>query len=239
MKNIIINPVNNEYESTKHKPTTSDLMKEIGRPDAAAAIDIVTKKITGFNNKTVGALDVASAECRDILSEQLMYKWDSSSGKFFNGNGKSVDTMAEANKLNDETAIVAPGNEGKKFQEQYKKDNSQPTKISKLKSDSDVLIEYYKSGTPQERAQYLKHKRDSKELDRRLDIEMGNKTAPAKPKLENINKNFTLHLDNIDKINEIRQRSAIAERKLNTLLTKKSDPDLKYGLGYLMGMVDD
>ena len=174
MRKFIINPVTNEYESIDHKPTTSDLMKEIGRPDVAKAIDKITKKkITGYDNKKVGALDVASAQSRDILSEQLMYKFDASTGKFFNGNGQSVNSMAEANKLNDETAIVAPGGEGKQFQEQYKKDNSPPTKIPKLKSDNEVLIEYYKTGSPQQRAQYLKYKRASKELDKRLDKEMG------------------------------------------------------------------
>ena len=122
MRKFIVNPVTNQYESTAYKPTHSNLMKSIGRPDVAKAIDKNKKKLTGFNNKNVGALDVASAQGRDILSEQLMYKWDSSSGKFFNGSGKSVDTMAEANKLNDETALFAPGNEGKQFEEQFIKD---------------------------------------------------------------------------------------------------------------------
>jgi hypothetical protein len=122
MRKFIVNPVTNQYESTAYKPTHSNLMKSIGRPDVAKALDKNKKKLTGFNNKNVGALDVASAQGRDILSEQLMYKWDSSSGKFFNGSGKSVDTMAEANKLNDETALFAPGNEGKQFEEQFIKD---------------------------------------------------------------------------------------------------------------------
>ena len=121
MRKFIVNPVTNQYESTAYKPTHSNLMKSIGRPDVAKAIDKNKKKLTGFNNKNVGALDVASAQGRDILSEQLMYKWDSSSGKFFNGSGKSVDTMAEANKLNDETALFAPGNEGKQFEEEILK----------------------------------------------------------------------------------------------------------------------
>ena len=122
MRKFIVNPVTNQYESTTYKPTHSNLMKSIGRPDVAKEIDKNKKKLTGFNNKNVGALDVASAQGRDILSEQLMYKWDSSSGKFFNGSGKSVDTMAEANKLNDETVLFAPGNEGKQFEEQFIKD---------------------------------------------------------------------------------------------------------------------
>ena len=98
---FIINPVNGQYESTTYVA-----------PDKK-------KKLVGFNKKNVGALDVASAKGRDILSEQLMYKWDSSSGKFFNGMGKSVDTMIEANKENEEVAKIAPGGEGKQFDEQF------------------------------------------------------------------------------------------------------------------------
>jgi len=100
---FIVNPVNGQYESTTYKAP-------------------VKKKLVGFNKKNVGALDVASAKGRDILAEQLMYKWDSSSGKFFNGQGKSVDTMAEANKSNDEVARFSPGGEGIQFEEQFKKD---------------------------------------------------------------------------------------------------------------------
>jgi|TARA_R110002153_G_scaffold82205_2_gene207624 hypothetical protein len=107
---FIINPVNGQYESTTYIA-----------PDKK-------KKLVGFNKKNVGALDVASAKGRDILSEQLMYKWDSSSGKFFNGMGKSVDTMIEANKENEEVAKIAPGGEGKQFDEQFKRDKQEALK---------------------------------------------------------------------------------------------------------------
>ena len=107
---FIINPVNGQYESTTYIA-----------PDKK-------KKLVGFNKKNVGALDVASAKGRDILSEHLMYKWDSSSGKFFNGMGKSVDTMIEANKENEEVAKIAPGGEGKQFDEQFKRDKQEALK---------------------------------------------------------------------------------------------------------------
>jgi len=252
MKNIIINPVTNEYESTlyKHKPTTSDLMKEIGRPDVAAAIDKVTKKkITGFNNKTVGALDVASAECRDILSEQLMYKWDSSSGKFFNGNGQSVDSAAEANKLNDETAIVAPGGEGKQFNEQYKKDNSQPTKIPKIKKkdsyQDDWQVMEQAMSEEEKRAFYTDKKLKGYKMETANEKKYS-KTVPVKidfslrPKIENVNENFTTHLDNINTINEIAKQGSFVEGVIGRdHYYKKSDPDLKYGLRSLMGVMDE
>jgi len=50
--------------------------------------------------------------------------------------------------------------------------NFQSTKKPDL-ADHEVLEKYYAEGTTQERAQYLKHKRNSKELDKRLDKEMG------------------------------------------------------------------
>jgi len=40
-------------------------------------------------------------------------------------------------------------------------------------ADHEILEKYYAEGTIQERALHLKHRRESKELDERLDIEMG------------------------------------------------------------------
>ena len=174
MRKFIVNPVTNQYESTAYKPTHSNLMKSIGRPDVAKAIDKNKKKLTGFNNKNVGALDVASAQGRDILSEQLMYKWDSSSGKFFNGSGKSVDTMAEANKLNDETALKGfyPRVHDKEFQNTLRTVQGKKKKLSNI----DLL---FSGADPKEKMEMRKNYKEYDFSKRKLKEDIVKITEPV------------------------------------------------------------
>jgi len=58
------------------------------------------------------------------------------------------------------------------------------TKIPKLRSDNEVLMEYYKTGSPGDRARHIRHEKESKKLDKRLDIEMGNKPIEEVKKVE-------------------------------------------------------
>lgn len=248
---FFINPVNGQYESTKYTaPTHSNLMKSIGRPDVAKALDKNKKKIVGVNKKTVGALDVAAAEGRDILAEQLNYKWDSSSGKFFNGSGKSVDTMAEANKSNDEVALFAPGGEGKQFQEQFKRDRQTALKgfypkpyerlyentlrniqgKKKKPSDLDLMFEVAdikdKAGMRRRYKDYNFDKREFKE-----DIK---KTEPVKLDYSDINK----HYADMDSFRDIQKQTVADEKKLEDIfndMQNTKDEDLNKGLGSLLG----
>ena len=248
---FIVNPVTNEYESTTYKaPTHSNLMKSIGRPDVAKALDKNKKKLTGFNNKNVGALDVASAKGRDILAEQLTYKFDSSSGKFFNGQGRSVDTIAEANKSNDEVALFAPGNEGKQFDEQFKRDkqaaqrefyprvhdkefeNTLRNVQGKKKKLSDIDL-LFSAADPKEKAgmrrRYFDYNFDQREF--KKDIK--------KPEPFKINHNMSAHIFDMQKIEDIKNKGIEDERKFRELTAVKPDEDLSKGLGSLLGVLND
>ena len=133
MSKYFVNPVNGQYESTAYKaPTHSNLMRSIGRHDLADELDKNKKK------KPVNALDVASAKGRDILAEQMTYKFDASIGEFINGMGKRIKNAAEAIKENEQIAEIAPGGEGSKFEAEHRaaitkasKYLREPTKIKK------------------------------------------------------------------------------------------------------------
>ena len=250
MRKFIVNPATNQYESTEYKPTHSNLMKSIGRPDVAKALDKNKKRLTGSNNKNVGALDVASAQGRDILSEQLMYKWDSSSGKFFNGQGKSVDTIAEANKSNDEVALFAPGNEGKEFEAQFKRDKQTALKgfyprvhdkefentlrkvQGKKKKLSDIDLQF-SAADPKEKAG-MRRRYSDYNFDQRKFKEDIKKSEPVE-----INHNMSAHLYNMQRLEQIKSSAVEDEKKFRELTAVKPDEDLSRGLGSLLGVLDD
>jgi len=101
-------------------PKNKLLGNELGRAATPAALkEYNEKRLTGYDNKTVSKMDVAAAKGRDIIANSMFYKVRPDY-RYENGKGDVVNTMTEANKLNDEIAKFAPGDEGAKFEAEFK-----------------------------------------------------------------------------------------------------------------------
>ena len=119
------------------------------------AFDNVTGKNKKEAKKLVGGFDYATAQSRDILSQSMTYKFNSSTGKFHNENGDVVSTAKEAVKLNDELVKDGfTGNEAQQIRTAAKQ------KIAKPKQKLSDLDLFYEVGSPKEKAEMRREYKD-------------------------------------------------------------------------------
>ena len=186
-----------------------------------------------------------------------------------NGKGETVHTLEEANKRNDKSylngVLKEIGHEYLKpkgkpmdildYVDNVKNNdpktleminNYQPTKIPKIKKKDSYQDEWQvieQAMSEEEKKAFYTDKKLKGYKMETANEKKYSKTVPVKidfslkSKLENVNENFTAHLDNIDRINKITRHDD--DRITKEYYRKKSDPDLKYGLESLMGIVDD